>query len=196
MLILCLFCLAARADVPPPAGSKRVPYFVEVDSPPTSGAHRLVVYPSSTSRGAPEAVAAVVPASGRVELGGRVLGQPAFWLVPEDQAAALENMDEEGLKTWFEGSSAIRCQSPPIRPQTQTSVLGGSEIVDRFALSAEEASCTLTQVGERTGTGPALPSTESGAGCGCTTASAAALPASTVLFGLFGLLALVRSRRD
>lgn len=71
----------ALADIPPPEGRK-----VQLDHVRFTGLDEhpgwaIVVFPFSTSNGAPEARAEVVRDSRSLELGHRVIGTPEVWIV-------------------------------------------------------------------------------------------------------------------
>lgn len=184
--MLALLLALAFADVPPPLGQKRVTYTVEVLGAPADGPQALVVYPWSLSGGAPTAELGVVPPTGALEIGRRVRGSPAFWLIPRDKLPELQGADAGGLAAFFEGPPAVRCGGDVPEVVSEASALAPDVIVHRFALDeVSDRSCVVNRLGPREGIG-----TGGGPG-GCTCAAASSAP----VLGLGAWLAVVAARR-
>ncbi len=152
---------------------------------PADGPQALVVYPWSLSGGAPTAELGVVPATGTLEIGRRVRGEPAFWLIPRDKLAELQAAEEQALAAFFAGPPAIRCAGDVPAVVSEGSALGPDVIVDRFALVEVSDTCRVDRFGPGEGVG-----TGGGPG-GCTCAAASSAP----VLGLGAWLAVAAARR-
>lgn len=178
-LLAVLLAGPARADVPPPAGQKSVSYEIVVDGLPTDGSS-LVVYPWSSSNGAPTAELAVVGPQPLV-FGRRISGSPAFHLLSADALTAAQGLDEAALQAWFaEADDAVACTGDAPSPQHEAPSSAPDTITDSYALTVTDGACSVAFV-ERVG---------GEASCGCSSASG-----TGSLAWLLGLVALVRRSR-
>jgi len=186
---LLILSLIAQADVAPPIGSKLAKYEIVVEGAPADGPAALAVYPWSLSNGAPTAEAALVPAVGSLAFGRRIMGEPAFWLVPSSEVAVLTAAGDDELRQWFEGGSAVRCTGDVPQPRFEVSVAGPDVLVDRFSVEVSQASCVVRQLAPASA--PALALADGRSLCGCS-----GVGSSAVWFApLLALAALLRRRR-
>lgn len=111
---------AAAADIPPPEGIKRVPYGFTVTNLAAFPGHVLVVYPWSTSNGAPTTEATLVKDGEVVPVGTRS-APPKLWAVKKADWEAFAathrpsgQYQDAPLTAFFETSGkAVACDAAP-----------------------------------------------------------------------------------
>ncbi|MCB9674649.1 MAG: hypothetical protein H6737_05990 [Alphaproteobacteria bacterium] len=191
---MILLCASALADLPPPPGTRDVPFEIVVNDLPADLDPALIAYPWSMSNGRPMAEVAEVKPEG-LAFGRRVSGTPRFWRVPRSKLAELPQTDDEAeLEKWVE-ANATACEGQ-VWPRHNVAVLGPSKVIDQYAFQDEP--CVLTRVveggtgmGDKAGGGTKLDPDAPGGGapteggmCGCASATA---PAWAFLLGLLPL---------
>lgn len=205
LLALVIACLlfglptrSAQADVPPPDGTKRVRFVLEIENLSAHGDYAFFVFPWSASNGAPTAEVGEVGAEG-LGLGRRIMGEPKLYAVKKEQLEAARpsfegQRDLDASKVPVDG--AIDC-GRPIRPIHTIGADGPDEI--RYRLAVTELSDGTCRTEER-----ATPSLErarqpSGqtpsGGCASCTIGGRPAPAAPGLLASLLLLASLWTRR-
>lgn len=156
MLVLAL--TSALADLPPPPGTKRVPYRVEVVGQKEDPV--LVVFPWSDSDGAPTAELGVVGPKG-LGFGRRIAGRPAFWLVPRKDLDTARSLEDEALRAWMT-ANAEPCEGQ-VNPRHQVPSGGPDAITDTFKLHT--GPCRVVQQAVKDAPGRVGPEPSLGWGC-------------------------------
>jgi hypothetical protein len=198
--LLLLAPSLARADLPPPDGTRYVPYRFRVDgSSKQSPDHVIVVYPWSLSNGAPTREQTTTPDGQWVSVGKRSY-PPALYVVRKADyeafvktyAAADGPTDTDPKVDAFLAKSA-KCNLAPNPDFTVSDDDPRSAIEEIFvAQTMSDTSCVLTKTNPPDAVGQA----PKGGGCaGCTT-SEHRIASGIGLGGLFALLVALGRKRS
>jgi MYXO-CTERM domain-containing protein len=178
---LCWTTAEARADLPPPDGTKFVSFGIQVNGLAAHPDHVLLVFPWSMSNGAPTEEVAVLEDGKSLGFGRRVMGSPKIWAMRKDAFEAA------GPELKLPADGAVDC-GQSIEPRFVVPKDAPDEIVERYDVSElGDGLCKLTKAGAQTndkaktdtapktdavGSEPAVPSDpnnatarESGGGC-------------------------------